>query len=130
MIWRRRRRLIATGLVIVVALILLLVVNAKNYTTMLTDYRVVDPHTIVVGADGAPRGWARVTKVTETSSEVRITVDVLDWLPGPGTAYATRVEMTVGLAQPLDDRVVMDGEGHPVPQPKCIDNACTPPPSP
>jgi hypothetical protein len=89
---------VATGLVIVVALILLLVVNAKNYTTMLTDYRVVDPHTIVVGADGAPRGWARVTKVTETSSEVRITVDVLDWLPGPGTAYATRVEMTVGLA--------------------------------
>jgi hypothetical protein len=122
----RRRSVIAVGVVALLVMLYLLFV-ARNYTATLSYYRVVDARTITVGAVGAPRAWTRVTDVSETSSEVRITVQVFDWLSG-GEAYAPIVELMVRLAQPLDGRVVKDAEGQPVPLPRCTSNVCSPVP--
>lgn len=108
-----RKATVVVGIIAIVVAAWLVFV-AKNYATVVGPYQVIDPQTIVVEAVGAPRGWTRVTSVVESATEVRITVQVWDWLPGPGTGYGVRVQLTVHLSQPLGDRRVTDGEGHPL----------------
>lgn len=120
--------LVGIGAVLVVLLWPLLFV--KQYPSQIESYRVVDDGTLVVQVTGPPRGWTRVDEVVETSTAVRVSIKSLDLLPGPGTAHAISVELTVRLDQPLGDRVVQDGDGKPVVQPNCTNNECSPQPSP
>ena len=128
-----RRSLTVVALGAIVAAVLLLVMAAKNYTALVTSYRVVDDRTIAVQVVGGPRTWCRLTNTAETASAVRVSAECLDWLPGPGAAFGRPVELTVRLTQPLSDRVVFDGAGSAVVNfalLKCHDNVCAPSPSP
>ena len=71
-------------------------------------YRLVDPDTIIVTGVTGEGQWTRVTNVSESPSEVRITVRSLQ---GPGTQIGIGypIEWTVDLGAPLGDRVVNDG---------------------
>lgn len=126
----RRLRWLSAGGLLVLLVVLWLLFLVRTYTNPIIGYRVVDERTIVLQVTGADRVWTRVAKVTETSPEVRITVESLSWFPLPGSGVGKLVELTVHLAEPLDDRVVKDGEGNPVPQPVCSDNICSPAPWP
>ncbi len=105
-----RRPLAGIGVATFIAAGWLLFVAGYS-TPQLDSYRIVDPQTIVVVAEAASHSWTRVTDVRETSSEIRINVACLTWLSGPGLDLEP-VELTVRLARPLGDRVVMDGGGN------------------
>ena len=126
----RRRRWVVAASLFAVLVVLGLYYVANNHTDQIEGYRVINERTILIEVGGPPSSWTRVTQVTETSSQVRITVESLDLTPGPSLASLKRFEFTVQLAQPLGDRVVVDGESNPVPQPACWTNVCaTPSPS-
>jgi hypothetical protein len=111
----RRALLILLGASAAVGLLWLVFV-ARSSTELVTAYRVTGPATIVVETSGPPRGWTRVTHVDESRSDVTVTVESWNWLPGPGTAYALRVELPVSLGAPLGDRAVIDASGYRVPR--------------
>ena len=74
-------------------------------------YRVVDQHTIVVGAETEAARETRVTSVVETTTTVTITVREL---PSPirkgGTGVGgDGIELIVKLRDPLGSRTVVDG---------------------
>jgi hypothetical protein len=108
-----RRSLMVVGLVALVAVAWLVLV-AKNYSTPISSYRVVDDRTIVVQVTGGHLSWCRLTSTVETAADIRVSAECLDWLPGPGTALGVFYELTVRLSQPLNNRVVKDGVGVPV----------------
>jgi len=101
------------SLAVLIAGAWLLVMGQESVPT-LDSYRIVDSRTIEVEAVSPPHGWTRVTSVTESSSDVRITVRCQTWLRGSGTAELVLVRLSVHLVQPLANRVVMDGEGRQV----------------
>ncbi len=92
--------------------LLWLVIVARTSTEVVSAYRLTDPATIILETMGPPRGWTRFTNVVESTSEVRVKVESWNWLPGPGAAYAVRVELTIHLAEPLADRTVLDASGY------------------
>jgi hypothetical protein len=83
------------------------------------EYRVIDQRTIEVRVGSAPRGWVRISDVTETNSQVRVSVLTVDWLPGLSTAIAKFFYFTVRLQQPLGDREVVDAQGMPADLRQC-----------
>lgn len=107
-------------LVIVLAAVVLLV--RSNSTVLVNSYprvdsyRAIDQRTVAVSVAVGPRSWTRVTDVAETPTEVRVTVESLDWpIPLPGTADLDLRELTVSLADDLGARVVRDANGQPIP---------------
>ncbi len=107
-----RRRWIV--LVVVLALVLAWIL-AYYESVPIVYYRVIDDHTLVVGAENSGSFWSGVTDVTETSSTIVIRVnDVRAPLPGTGSGVG---EFTVTLHEPIDDRTVIDAlDGIPVPR--------------
>lgn len=91
-----------------------LLVNVEDSVATLESYRVVDAETIEVVAAGAPHAWTRITDVTESTSDVRVTAHWTKFMRGSGTADLELVPLTIHLEQPLGGRVVMDGDGEPV----------------
>lgn len=78
-------------------------------TTQLADsYRLIDEDTIVVESVSGSATWTRVTDVRESTDAVRITIKSLS-APVPHTAVGVPIEFVIDLAQPLGDRVVLDG---------------------
>lgn len=110
----RRRTWVAVALVLLVAVVLIrsnATVFVDGYPRM-ASYGIVDQRTIVVTVAVSPRSWTRVTSVAETSTEVRVTVESLDWpIPLPGTAELDLQDLTVSLAQDLGTRAVRDADG-------------------
>jgi len=125
-----QRRLLVAGAVLPLVAAGWIVFVAKNYTAAIDYYEVATPQAIMIGVTSAPRAWTRVTQVTESSTEVRIKVEAWDWAPGPGTAHAVTVRLTVQLDAPLGSRTVTDQVGNPVQNPNCTDNLCSASPSP
>lgn len=111
----RWRRLLAVVALVALLAVFWLVFVAKNYSVPINSYRVVDDRTIAVRVTGGRQTWCRLTDIAETASDIRVAAECLDWLSLPGTLVGLPVELTVRLAQPLNDRVVMDGDGVPVP---------------
>lgn len=104
--------------VVLVALVALVVVGwtlAYYASTPIPYYRVLDEHTIIVGAQTGTGFWAGVTSVAETNASVVVSVhDVRAPLPQTGTKV---VEFTLTLRDPLGDRIVVDAsDGHHVPR--------------
>jgi hypothetical protein len=126
----RWRWVILVGVAALLVVVLWILLVVREYPSRIHSYRVIDERTLVVQVNAPPRGWTWVDEVVETSSAVKVSIKSFDLLPGPGTAYAISLELTVQLDQPLGDRVVQDGDGIPVVQPLCTDNECSPQPSP
>lgn len=89
-------------------IVLWLTLVARSYVNPFL-YRIVDERTIVLQTSEGPFTWTPVTRVTETSFRVRITVESFEWFGLPGTAAAKLVELTVRLQEPLGSREVTDG---------------------
>jgi hypothetical protein len=102
-----------------------LLVVARNTTLRLDWYTRVTDQTIVVMVDEGRRAWTRVTHLTETPSRVSIQVESFEWLPGLGNASAQLLALTIHLEEPLGDRLVVDGQGNPVPRFDCFDPPCS-----
>jgi hypothetical protein len=123
-LWRRLvgagRSAWAIGILVLATLVVLaltwIVLNTVNSRVRIDSYRVVDQRTIVVTAAVGPHSWTRVTGVTETATEVRVTVESLDVTLGPSAAYAVLADLTVSLSQDIDDRTVLDAAGDVVPR--------------
>lgn len=71
-------------------------------------YRLGDPDTIIVTGVTGQGQWTRITNVSESSSEVRITIRSLRW-PGTYVDIGYPVEWTLDLSGPLGARAVNDG---------------------
>jgi hypothetical protein len=74
-------------------------------------YRLVDEHTLVVGAETEDRSWTRVTSVVETTTTVTITVRELQApirMGGTGVGGGG-IELIVKLRDPIGSRTVVDG---------------------
>ena len=117
---RIRRRWIAV-LAVVVAVTALLVHNNEtilvNDLPQMASYRVVDQRSIVVRVVVAPRGWTRVTGVSETPEEIRVRAESLQWpIPLPQTNELQVLDLAVTLSQDLGTRTVRDADGQPVPE--------------
>lgn len=120
-----RRSLIVVGLIALVA-VLWLLFGARTYVVPIAGYRVVDDQTIVVQVVAGRRSWCQLTKAEETAAQMQFSAKCTDWLPLPGTAVGQTHEFTVRLREPLNDRVVVDGDGVPVALEVCRDNVCAP----
>ncbi len=92
---------IGTGLVIGA-------IAASGGAVRIDYYRVVDPHTLVIGAETGKGEWTRVASVVETSSTVTITVRSLR-SPLPQGGSGLGIEFVVNLAKPIGSRTVVDG---------------------
>ncbi len=103
------RRKLGLMLVIVVVIGTALVVQAIAWggAVRIDYYRVVDPHTLVIGAETGKGEWARVASVVETSSTVTITVRSLR-MPLPQGGSGLGIEFVVNLANPIGSRTVVD----------------------
>lgn len=117
---RIRRRWIA-ALAVVLAVTALLIHNNEtilvNDLPQMVSYRVVDQRSIVVRVVVAPRGWTRVTGVSETPEEIRVRAESLQWpIPLPQTGELQRLDLAVTLSQDLGTRIVRDADGQPVPE--------------
>ncbi|MGA3057309.1 MAG: hypothetical protein ABSE70_04630 [Candidatus Limnocylindrales bacterium] len=111
---KARRRWIVLATILFVAFCL---IGMAACTILVTDravrieyYRVVDEHTLVVGAETENRSWTRVTSVVETTTTVTITVRAL---PPPITlgvdGAGQGLELIVKLRDPIGSRTVVDG---------------------
>jgi hypothetical protein len=115
----RRRWLVVAGLVAVVLVVLV----GSNKTALvggsfpsLDSYRLEGDRTVVLTVAVAPRSWTRVTNLVETSTEVRVTVESLDWpIPLPQTGDLDLEAVTITLRDALGSRLVVDPAGQPVP---------------
>jgi uncharacterized protein (DUF58 family) len=105
----------------VVVLLALLLVRSNSAVLVgaypaMDSYHVVDERTIEVTVAVAPRSWTRVTGVAETPTEVRVTVESLDWpIPLPGAGYLELRTLTLSLANAVEARVVRDAAGTAIP---------------
>jgi hypothetical protein len=103
----------------VACLALVVVLLIQSNSTVLVDsyprmdsYRVVSERAIVLTVAVAPRSWTRVANVTETSTDVRVKVESLDWpIPLPGTSELELRDLTISLADVLGVRAVRDAAG-------------------
>lgn len=77
-------------------------------------YRVDQPSELTVAVTTGSSGWWRVTAVQETATSITITVRSLEFQFGPQSGVGHTRELAVHLAQPLGDRVVLDGLGYQV----------------
>lgn len=124
-------RLSLIGIVVVAVLVAAWILFVtKDYTVGIESYRVVDDQTLSVQVRAGSRWWCRLTNTAETIADIRLSVACLDWLPLPGDAGGYPHELTMHLAAPLGDRVVLDGDGAAVAIPDCRDNVCSPTPTP
>jgi hypothetical protein len=97
--------------VTVVVLVLLPVgfVAAEPGVPRLLDwYAVVDDDTIGIGTVSGDAEWTRVTRVTEMSDEVHVTVRSFHWPFIATASIGHEVVLTVDLHQPLGERRVVD----------------------
>lgn len=120
--WTRRSLVVVVIVGLLVGVWLLFVV--KSYSVPITSYRVVDDQTLVVQVVAGSRSWCRLANTAETASDIQVSAECVDWLPLPGTAVGQTLEYTVQLDEPLNDRVVIDGDGVAVALQKCSDNVC------
>ena len=103
------------------ALIVVIVIRSNatvlaNSSPRMDSYRLVDDRTIILTVAVGPRSWTRVTRVTETPTDVQITVESLVFpIPLPATAHLELRELTISLADDLGTRVVRDADGLAVP---------------
>jgi hypothetical protein len=112
-----RRRWIVLFIVIALAFGEVLLLDAR---APIEYYRVVDDHTLVVGAGTGPTFWAHVTSVSETESAVVVGVSSVR-VPLPSTNDQI-TEVTVSLRDPIGDRALVDASsGLPVPAASPID---------
>jgi hypothetical protein len=73
-------------------------------------YRVIDQHTLVVGAETEDGEWTRVTGVDETATTVTIAVKGLQApIRGAGGGGGQGIEFPVRLRDPIGSRTVVDG---------------------
>ena len=115
----RRRWLLMAGLV---ALGLVALVQSNRTALVGVDYPTVESYrlegdrTVVLTVVVAPRSWTRVTNLVETPSDVRVTVESLDWpIPLPRTGELNLEPITVALHDALGSRVVLDPAGRAIP---------------
>lgn len=100
--------------VVVVAVVTWVLVASRP--VQIDYYTVVDDGTIAVHVSSGRRDWCRTTDVSETRSDIRISVACMFWpIPFPQLAIAVDREVIVRLAEPLRDRDVHDGKGPPLP---------------
>jgi hypothetical protein len=107
--------LIVIGLVVFAAMQLNSHVRVSGESRM-ASYRQIDADTIAITVSVSPYGWTRLTGVTETATDVRVSIESFVLQLGAGTAQQMRVELPVTLVQDLGERVVMDDIGAPVPK--------------
>lgn len=82
----------------------------------ISSYQQLDDENMAVAVETAPWALLRVQSVEETSDAVVVSVTAFTFQPFPGTASAVRRWLTVHLGDPLDGRVVIDGQtGSPIP---------------
>jgi hypothetical protein len=115
----RRRWLLIAGLV-ALGLVALVQSNRTalvggDYPTV-ESYRLAGDRIVVLTVVVAPRSWTRVTNLVETPTEVRVTVESLDWpIPLPGTGELNLEPVTVALRDALGSRAVLDPAGQAIP---------------
>jgi hypothetical protein len=115
----RRRTWVAVALTLLVGVVLI-----RSNSTVLVDayprmdsYGIVDERTLAMTVSVAPGSWTRVTSLAETPTEVRVTVESLDWpIPLPGTAELILLDLTVSLSDDLGTRAVLDADGRVIPR--------------
>lgn len=93
----------------VVLVLVVLSVRALDRTISIIAYRVIDEQTLVVAVSGNGNWGTRVTSVEETLTTVTVSAAMFHFQPGPGTASAIPMELTVRLQSPLGSRRVVDG---------------------
>lgn len=117
-----RRFWLAAVAVIGLALALLLV--HSNSTALvgpggspeITSYLVLDQHTLAVSVLVAKHSWTRVTNITESPTDARVTIESLYWpIPLPQTAMLEKHWVIATLADDLGTRIVRDADGQPIP---------------
>jgi hypothetical protein len=118
---RSRGRWLRLAVILVVVVVLAFTAfQLLDSPSRIEYYRVVDDRTVAVGTVSGPRAWVRVTGVTETSTDVTITVRTFFVQLGPSTAVGINYESMVTLHAPLAGRTVIDGtSGLPVQQVRC-----------
>ncbi len=99
-----RRNLAITVLVVIVVLVGYVSLTLRPQQVVF--YRVVNDHTLVVQAQAGVLLWPHLSGLTETDTQVSVTVSGIG-IPAP--AVEGLYDVTVVLAQPLDDRTVIDG---------------------
>jgi hypothetical protein len=115
----RRRWLLIAGLA-ALGLVALVQSNRTalvggDYPTV-ESYRLAGDRIVVLTVVVAPRSWTRVTNLVETPTEVRVTVESLDWpIPLPGTGELNLEPVTVALRDALGSRAVLDPAGQAIP---------------
>jgi hypothetical protein len=117
--WTSRRVWLVIALLAVIGAILV-----RSNSTVLVDsiprlqsFHAQDDVTLALTVAVPPRSWTRVTDVVETSSEIRVKIESLNWpVPLPGTGHLELRELIVELASPLGDRNVLDARGVRVPE--------------
>jgi hypothetical protein len=115
----RRRWLLIVGLA-ALGLVALVQSNRTalvggDYPTV-ESYRLAGDRIVVLTVVVAPRSWTRVTNLVETPTEVRVTVESLDWpIPLPGTGELNLEPVTVALRDALGSRAVLDPAGQAIP---------------
>ena len=75
---------------------------------VIDTYELVDAARVRVSTYASSAAWTRVTGVSETSSQVHITVKLWEW-PVPQAGIGEPLDLTVTLDAPLGDRRVTDG---------------------
>jgi hypothetical protein len=115
----RRRWLLIAGLA-ALGLVALVQSNRTalvggDYPTV-ESYRLAGDRTVVLTVVVAPRSWTRVTNLVETPTEVRVTVESLDWpIPLPRTGELNLEPVSVALRDALGSRAVLDPAGQAIP---------------
>lgn len=121
----RGQRALVLALAVIAILEWVLGLNSTRTTGI--SYWIVDPQTVGVQVLAGRHEWCSVVKSTETASEVRITAECRDsFLPKQGSAVGIPISFHVGLAEPLGDRMILDGLGNP--GIRCTYPNCRPPP--
>ena len=117
---RLRRRWVVLALV---AAVLFVGYRQLDAATHIYYYRVVDPHTLLVGTVSGPGASVRVTDVTENRPTITITVTSFFFQLGPSTAEGYSYESVAKLIDPIGGRTVVDGSSG-----QAVQRATCPPP--
>lgn len=108
---RRRSRLLIV--VAIVAMLVALRYVASNRTVGIY-YWTVDDRTLGIELNEGARDACSIARATETAEEIRVKAECREpffFFLGAGNASATRYDFAVPLAEPLGNRVVLDGLG-------------------
>lgn len=100
-------------------LVLVIVIIAQNSTVLfpnMASYEVLGQRNLVVRVFVPSCSWTRVTHLSETESEIGITVETLPCpLLGPQLGSLERRDLPVTLETDLGGRTVVDALGHAIP---------------